>query len=579
MGYKEGNGVRFFGALIKPEGETMAYLMAKGGRQEGECFEITSKKSTIGSDFECDIMLEDPSVSKEHAIVFLAPDGSFRILDNNSQRGMIVNGKKVLRTSIKENDVIRLGASTLVVYEGPMPQQNHAGGFESVFAAPKPKPPEKKSPAGSKPPGKKTPPLPRRPGAPLPKRPAPRRTPEQQAEMADKVLDAVDSQRTEATRQKAYKTTRSTGFFPRRTWMIVGGLFGIIIMIVAVAYLLLANKRFDDGKGPVKIVINYEGKGLDLSKAKKPKGFKADNVKVEGDGAKATQLKTMSKGGNMETNDSSSAGSSSSGKSKIPEPTSGGSGAGLQGDGEASLSNKKSDDKPAEQEGPTGEKQVFEETGGGGAKGDDILDKAEGKDGLDRDDLRKKIGNVGPKGRGSDYELKDFAYQDPDMIDESYTYDDGANERSAFVSGSSGVIALSLTPTYYPANLVEVSLFIDYNPWCCPFEIVVMVDDSGTGPNNARTVFTSKPIRNLFDKGWFTFDLGEAGFTDPLYEGEWIVGIRALGKDGLFVGLDGSTAYPTSYQFDPKTKSWDLAGLAEIPMIRGAGTYPSSITY
>ena len=559
----------------------MAYLMAKGGRQEGESFEVTSKKLTIGSDFECDIMLEDPSVSQKHAIVFLAPDGSYRIIDNNSQRGIVVNGKKVLRAKIKENDVIRLGASTLVMHEGPMPEQTQEDGFESVFSAkkPDPKPASVKSPLKPKLPAKKAPPSPRRPGAPLPKRPAPTKKQEPESEIGTSVLDAVDSQRSEADRQKAYKIRRSTGFFPRRTWMIVGGFFGIIALVVAVAYLLLANKRFDDGKD-TKIVINFEGKGMDMSKMKKPKGFKSDNVNVKGKGVQATQLKTMSKGGNIETSDSSGPGENSSGKTSMPEPSSGGSGAGLQGDGEGSLSNKeKEKDAKPDDSAPSGEKQVFEDSSKGGTQGDDVLDNATGKEGLDRDDLRKKIGNVGPKGRGSDYEIKDSVYQDPDMIDESYTYDDGSCERNVFVSASNGIIALTMTPTYYPAHLVEVSIFIDYDPWCSPFEIVVLVDDSSTGPNNARTVFTSDPIFCLSGRGWFTFDLGEAGFIDPLSSGNWIVGIQTLRSDGPYIGMDGSTTYPTGYRFDPKIKTWDLAGLAEIPMIRGAGTYRSSITY
>jgi len=54
------------------------------------------------------MVLDDPSVSRRHAIV-LRRDGGTVILDDRSLNGVRVNGKRVMAQTLRDGDVIELG--------------------------------------------------------------------------------------------------------------------------------------------------------------------------------------------------------------------------------------------------------------------------------------------------------------------------------------------------------------------------------------------------------------------------------------------------------------------------------------
>lgn len=66
----------------------------------------------IGRSRTNDIVVDDPTVSREHALLNLAADGTLSI-ENKSDRELLVNGKGVDKTALADGDVIALGAVKL----------------------------------------------------------------------------------------------------------------------------------------------------------------------------------------------------------------------------------------------------------------------------------------------------------------------------------------------------------------------------------------------------------------------------------------------------------------------------------
>jgi hypothetical protein len=62
----------------------------------------------IGRGLIADVRLEDPHVSRRHAIVALRGDGT-RVLDDRSSAGTFVNGRQVTVAHLSDGDVLRLG--------------------------------------------------------------------------------------------------------------------------------------------------------------------------------------------------------------------------------------------------------------------------------------------------------------------------------------------------------------------------------------------------------------------------------------------------------------------------------------
>ena len=66
----------------------------------------------MGRDAAADMVFDDPSVSRRHAIV-LRRDGGTVILDDRSLNGVRVNGKRVMAQSLRDGDLIELGSVSM----------------------------------------------------------------------------------------------------------------------------------------------------------------------------------------------------------------------------------------------------------------------------------------------------------------------------------------------------------------------------------------------------------------------------------------------------------------------------------
>ncbi len=77
--------------------------------------ETDKKEITIGRDPENDIQIESLAVSRVHARI-VRGSNSYLIEDLNSTNSTIVNGKKINKKYLMENDEITIGKHELFVY-------------------------------------------------------------------------------------------------------------------------------------------------------------------------------------------------------------------------------------------------------------------------------------------------------------------------------------------------------------------------------------------------------------------------------------------------------------------------------
>src|SRR3954451_22789409 len=70
---------------------------------------------TAGRTAQCEVQLDDPSVSRRHCTIALQPNGQLQIKDLESANGTFVNERPITEGSARAGDLIRLGTAILEV--------------------------------------------------------------------------------------------------------------------------------------------------------------------------------------------------------------------------------------------------------------------------------------------------------------------------------------------------------------------------------------------------------------------------------------------------------------------------------
>jgi hypothetical protein len=80
-------------------------------RERGEilAFALTSGWSRIGRSEKAEVCLDDPSVSRRHAMVAVESDKLPRIFDDRSLNGVVVNGCKIDWAELEPDDEVTIG--------------------------------------------------------------------------------------------------------------------------------------------------------------------------------------------------------------------------------------------------------------------------------------------------------------------------------------------------------------------------------------------------------------------------------------------------------------------------------------
>ena len=92
-----------------------ALLISTRGAVSGSRYLLDEDEVTVGRDPHADILLEDSTVSRHHA-VFRRTQGSFEVIDAGSLNGTYVNRQRVDHAVLHNGDEIMIGKFRLVFF-------------------------------------------------------------------------------------------------------------------------------------------------------------------------------------------------------------------------------------------------------------------------------------------------------------------------------------------------------------------------------------------------------------------------------------------------------------------------------
>lgn len=95
------------------------WLKVVAGLIAGKQFVLYKNPTFLGSSPQCEIYLfKDPQVAPQHAALHQVP-GGYDLEDLRSPMGTLVNGRKIARVRLRNNDQIQIGQTTLQFQEKP----------------------------------------------------------------------------------------------------------------------------------------------------------------------------------------------------------------------------------------------------------------------------------------------------------------------------------------------------------------------------------------------------------------------------------------------------------------------------
>ena len=96
--------------------EGPALVVRTGGGRAGESFRPTGARTRIGRSPECEIFLDDVTVSRNHAVL-VDDAGTFSVEDQGSLNGTFVNRRRIDRVELANGDELQIGKYRLTFIE------------------------------------------------------------------------------------------------------------------------------------------------------------------------------------------------------------------------------------------------------------------------------------------------------------------------------------------------------------------------------------------------------------------------------------------------------------------------------
>jgi hypothetical protein len=90
-------------------------LAMKGDDGELRIFPIERGWTRIGRSLTADLRIDDPSVSRRHALIVAEPGNELRVLDDRSLNGVFVNGETIEWAPLRDGDQLTIGRYSLYV--------------------------------------------------------------------------------------------------------------------------------------------------------------------------------------------------------------------------------------------------------------------------------------------------------------------------------------------------------------------------------------------------------------------------------------------------------------------------------
>ena len=92
-----------------PEGvDGPALIVRSGGGRSGETFPLERERITVGRSPDCEIFLDDVTVSRKHAVIVKQGE-RFTISDEGSLNGTFVNRHRVETAELEDGDELQIG--------------------------------------------------------------------------------------------------------------------------------------------------------------------------------------------------------------------------------------------------------------------------------------------------------------------------------------------------------------------------------------------------------------------------------------------------------------------------------------
>jgi len=88
--------------------EGPALVVRQGGGRAGESFRPTADRTRIGRSPECEIFLDDVTVSRNHAVLIVRDDG-YVVEDQGSLNGTFVNRRRIDTAVLSSGDELQIG--------------------------------------------------------------------------------------------------------------------------------------------------------------------------------------------------------------------------------------------------------------------------------------------------------------------------------------------------------------------------------------------------------------------------------------------------------------------------------------
>ena len=88
--------------------EGPALVVRAGGGRAGESFRPAGERTRIGRSPDCEIFLDDVTVSRNHAVL-IEEGGEYSVEDQGSLNGTFVNRKRIDRAPLREGDELQVG--------------------------------------------------------------------------------------------------------------------------------------------------------------------------------------------------------------------------------------------------------------------------------------------------------------------------------------------------------------------------------------------------------------------------------------------------------------------------------------
>jgi pSer/pThr/pTyr-binding forkhead associated (FHA) protein len=85
-----------------------ALVVRSGGGRAGETFFPTGERTQIGRSPECEVFLDDVTVSRKHAELVRSGD-TYTITDLGSLNGTYVNRKRIESAELQDDDEVQVG--------------------------------------------------------------------------------------------------------------------------------------------------------------------------------------------------------------------------------------------------------------------------------------------------------------------------------------------------------------------------------------------------------------------------------------------------------------------------------------